>query len=599
MLFIFPPSYTIRVKSHPSLVSNPAAASIQAEMVAVLFRQSTPVFFGNYVVSALFAFMLWSRADQSLLLLWGGAVFVLTAIRQWVARYYLRHTPGPQHALRWGWLMAVMSGLSGWLWGMVGLLFMLPEHPVTIVLVGFVLAGMVGGSVASLSAFVPAYYAYAIPAVAPFAIRSFMIGGELFSVLGILSLCLLGVNLYYSRVIWQTLQSSVQLRFENLALIQQLQQEKDRAESANQAKTHFLAAASHDLRQPVHALGLFAGTLHLLAQQAQPSREMLATIASRIQASLHNMGNLLNSLLDVSRLESGTVKVRLEPCPAQKLFDALENEFGATARNKGLSLRIVPSCLWVEADSMLLSRILSNILANAIRYTPSGGIVVGCRRRGSRVAFQVWDTGIGMDEQQLPHIFREFYQIENVARQQEQGLGLGLSIVKRSAALMHAAISVESMPGKGTVFSVELPRADTIQATVVRMQEGTNRAARTLAILLMDDQQAVLDATSALMTAWGHTVITARNIAEAVAAVERSGQRINLILADYRLEEHATGTDAIHAVNARLPQPAPAVIITGDTSPERIQEAAASGFTILHKPLSPEMLLQVIEDILE
>lgn len=564
-------------------------------MVAVLFRQSTPVFFGNYVVSALFAFMLWNRVDQVSLLLWGGAVFVLTSIRQLVALYYLRHTPEPQHALRWGWLMAVMSGLSGALWGMIGLLFLLPEHPVTIVLVGFVLAGMVGGSVASLSAFVPAYYAYAIPAVVPFAIRSFMIGGELFSVLGILSLCLLGVNLYYSRVIWQTLRSSVQLRFENLALIQQLQQEKDRAESASQAKTHFLAAASHDLRQPVHALGLFAGTLHLLAQQAQPSREMLATIASRIQASLHNMGNLLNSLLDVSRLESGTVKVKLGSYPVQKFFDELENEFGATARSKGLRLRIVPSRLWVEADPVLLLCILSNILTNAIRYTPSGGIVVGCRRRGNQIVLQVWDTGIGMDEQQIPHIFREFYQVENVARQQEQGLGLGLSIVKRSAELMHASVSVESMPGKGTVFSVGLPRTDAAQPAEVTLPEKAVHAAPAMVVLLIDDQQAVLDATSALITAQGHNVITAHNIAEAVAAVEQSGQRINLILADYRLEEHATGTDAIHAVNARLPQPVPAAIITGDTSPERIQEAAASGFKILHKPLSPEMLLQVVE----
>ncbi len=600
------PSYTLPgVNSTAKKIAadtgnNPACsgttAAVLAEMVAVLFRQFRPIVFGNLAVSLIFAWMLWGRADHDLLAGWLLAVFLLTFVRIAVMLRYLRRPPPPALALRWAWLATVFSGLSGLLWGAISLLFLQPDQLVTIVLVGFVLAGMTGGSVASLSAFPPAYYAFAVLAVVPFVARMLMIGGELFQVLGLLAICLLGVNLYYSQVIWKTIRSSVMLRFENLGLIDQLQQEKERAESANQAKSRFLAAASHDLRQPIHALGLFAASLSLVGQQPQPDREALAKLTSRIQASLRSLGALLSGLLDISRLESGTVEVRMRPVALAEVFDEVRHGFAAMARDRELRLRVARTHLWVYADPILLKRALGNLVENAIRYTARGGLVVGCRRRGSSIALQVWDTGIGIDAQQIQHIFREFYQVEDIVRSQEQGLGLGLSIVKRAAGLMDAGVEVRSSPGHGSVFSILLRRAEAVPVWTPATAEGAHNVPVALGILLIDDQQAVLEATAELLWGRGHRVLMARTVSEALAIAARMDERIGLILADFRLESGVTGADAIRQVNALLPHPVPAIIITGDTSPERIQEATSSGYRILHKPIGAEVLMGAIAE---
>ena len=573
-----------------------AAAAVQAEMVAVLFRQFKPIVFGNLAVAMIFGWLLWDRADRDVLVGWLLAVFVLTFVRVLVMVRYLRRPPPTAQALRWAWLATAFSGLSGLLWGAISLLFLIPDQLVTIVLVGFVLAGMTGGSVASLSAFPPAYYAYAVPAVVPFIARTFMIGGELFQVLGLLAICLLGVNLHYSHVIWKTVRSAVMLRFENLQLIGQLQQEKERAELANRAKSQFLAAASHDLRQPVHALGLFAGSLGLVSQQAQPNREALAMLAGRIEASLRSLGTLLSGLLDISRLESGTVEVRVRPVALAEVFEDVERGFAVMARDRGLRLRVASTRLWAQADPVLLKRSLGNLVENALRYTARGGVLVGCRRCGASIALQVWDTGIGIDERQIPHVFREFYQVEDVVRVQEQGLGLGLSIVRRAADLMGARVEVRSRPGRGSVFSIVLARAQAAPALAPAGAEASPGVPVSLGILLIDDQQAVLDATADLLRGRGHGVLAARTVAEALTLAAREDTRIELILADFRLDSQLTGADAIREVNARLPRPVPAIIITGDTSPERIQEAMSSGYRIMHKPIAAEVLMAVIAE---
>lgn len=573
-----------------------AAAAIRADMITLLFRQTKPAFVGNYIVAAFLVWVLWDRVDKTTLLAWLATTYLFTTIRFGFVLYFLHHIPAQDRIARWAWSYTATSFLSGVLWGSISWLFFLPHDPVTVLMVGIAVAGLISGSVGSHSAFPPTFYAFAIPTALPFIVRSFMLGGTLFSALGFLTFAFLIVNFHYSRNIWQTLRSSVQLRFENLALIRQLTQEKTRAELASQAKSHFLAAASHDLRQPVHALGLFASSLQLLGKQDQPKRELVESLAEQIQASLNNLGKLLNSLLDVSRLDAGIVEAKPRPVAIREVFDGLRRETEPMARNKKLNLRIAPSGLWIMADPVLLQRVLSNIVVNAIRYTENGRVTVGCRRRGNDVAIQVWDTGIGINERQLPHIFREFYQVENVRRDQEQGLGLGLAIVKRSADLMGAAIEVKSKPGKGSLFSVVLPRCTQPAACMAQAEEAAHTPPPGLGVLVIDDNQAILNATEALIASWGHRALVARSLDAAVTRAKHYRGQIDLILADYRLAENTTGPDAIRAVNAILPAPVKAAIITGDTDPERIQEAMASGYQLLHKPLAPAALLKVIED---
>ena len=377
-------------------------------------------------------------------------------------------------------------------------------------------------------------------------------------------------------------------RIRSLHNAQELRTAKENAESANRAKSRFLAAASHDLRQPTHALSLFIATLRSMAKRPEIRGEEVANVASKLQLALDGLGRLLNGLLDVSRLDAGAVDIHRQPVSLQAQMNELQNAFGGPAQAKGLAFKVMPTALHADTDAVVLARILSNLVANAVRYTDRGRILVGCRWRPGAVEIQVLDTGIGIAEDQRAKIFEEFYQVGNLAREQggEHGLGLGLAIVQRSVKLLGGSVHVASVAGKGSKFSVILPRADVPAAD--GQAEGAAPAAgpagRARHVLVIDDNVDVRDSMRHLLAEWGHEVITARTVADAVAAVENF-PAVDLILADYRLAAHTTGADAIEAVMARAGRRVAAAIITGDTSPERIREAHASGFQLLHKPL--------------
>ena len=382
-------------------------------------------------------------------------------------------------------------------------------------------------------------------------------------------------------------------RIRSLRAAEELRMAKENAEAANRAKSQFLAAASHDLRQPTHALSLFIATLRSMAKRPEVRGEDVGNIAARLQLALDGLGRLLNGLLDVSRLEAGVVDVNKRPISLQERLIELGNSFAGPAQAKGLQLTIMPTTLWVDSDPVVLSRVLSNLVANAVRYTEHGRIVVGCRWRPGTVEIQVLDSGIGIAEDQRAKIFEEFYQVGNVARDREHGLGLGLSIVQRSVALLGGTVQVTSVSGRGSKFSVALPRAAAL-VSAARTERAVPSGQRRL-ILVVDDNAEVRESMRQLLTEWGHAVVTAGSIAEAIEAAMKH-PAIDLIIADYRLAENLTGADAIRAVSTRLDRNVRAVIITGDTSPQRIREARASGFQLLHKPLDTRQLRDLVED---
>jgi PAS domain S-box-containing protein len=379
-------------------------------------------------------------------------------------------------------------------------------------------------------------------------------------------------------------------------LITGLRAQKDRAEAADRAKSVFLAAASHDLRQPIHALGLFLTALRSMAQApAVPSHE-IADICRRMQASLDSLGQLLNMLLDVSRLDANAVQIVREPTELAALLDELGQEFGPLAREKGLQLRVAHTALWVDTDPTVLRRILANLLSNAVRYTPRGRVLLGCRRRGSDVEIQVWDSGIGIPAEQREAIFEEFYQIGQSAAQHHEahGLGLGLSIVKRSAHLLQAPLDLRSQPGLGSMFSIRLPRCEA-PLRAPQPEPALHPTAHGLGVLVIDDDAQVLGAMQRLLSVWGHRVFCAASADEAVVMAITHPDQIHLLLSDYRLGSTVTAVDAIRAVQACLPQPVPTYILTGDTSPQRIHEASLLGFPLLHKPLQAAVLRGILD----
>jgi signal transduction histidine kinase/CheY-like chemotaxis protein len=375
---------------------------------------------------------------------------------------------------------------------------------------------------------------------------------------------------------------------------QALEKARKEAEQANAAKTRFLASASHDLRQPIHALGLFFAELSDRVNSPET-----ALLIGQVEDSIAAINSMLNALLDVSKLDAGIVKPNIEPFAVAELFMRLKAEFQPIALENHNELRIHTALATVNTDSAMLERMLRNLIGNALRHTENGRILVATRSRGQNIVCQILDTGPGIPEDQLDEIFIEFHQLNNPARDRRQGLGLGLAIVKRLANLLHHEIKVVSHVGRGSCFSITLPLAtETAKPEPGQLIESIYLPNHSLAgrqILVLDDDIAVLEGMEGLLTRWGCQVISAGSPAEAVDKIAVNKLRLELLIVDYRLQDNVSGIDVARDIQNRLGYPVAVLIITGDTGPERLREADASGFPLLHKPVQPAKLRSTLQ----
>jgi two-component system CheB/CheR fusion protein len=406
---------------------------------------------------------------------------------------------------------------------------------------------------------------------------------------------------------------SLQLEFENSELVAHLDAEKERIEklneqlekrvaertaeivSANAAKSRFLAAASHDLRQPLQTLSLLAGVLSRTVSDPQP-----AETVHELQDTLGVMGGLLDALLDISKLDSGAIIPEVTDFSIGALLERLYLAFKHHSREKGLSLHLVPSTAIVRSDPVLLENIVRNLLSNAIRYTDKGKVLLGCRRRGPKLRIEVWDTGIGIPKAQVNRIFEEFYQLDNPARDRSKGLGLGLAIVERSARLLGHHVAVRSFRGKGSVFAVEVPMGKVVDQHD-NMQHGnlvSENEYQPASIVLIDDERVVLEAMQCFLEFEGFKVYTASNADEASHKIQALEVAPDLIIADYRLPQAKTGIELVRHIRELLDFDVPGIILTGDVSPTITREAQANRLQVLHKPANPEGLLALIDQLL-
>lgn len=363
----------------------------------------------------------------------------------------------------------------------------------------------------------------------------------------------------------------------------------DQLARANQAKTRFLAAASHDLRQPMHALALTVGELRETARAPE-----LAALARRIDRSVDALEDLLDALLDVSKLDAGAVQAERRAFPLQPLLERLADEFAPAAEAKGLRFRVAPSSLWTESDPTLLGRCLLNLVANAVRYTREGGVVVGCRRRGGEAEIVVADSGIGIAAADQARIFEEFYQAGSPQRDRAQGLGLGLAIVERVARLLGHAIVVKSQVGRGSTFGVRVPIVPPRPGESAPAAPETGAELAGLRVLVVDDEPDVRAALDGLLQRWGCSVETAASGGEALAAGRASP---DLVLCDLRLGDDESGFDVLDRLKARWGKSLHGIIVTADASPERIADAHARGYPLLHKPVRPAKLRALVEEL--
>jgi len=377
------------------------------------------------------------------------------------------------------------------------------------------------------------------------------------------------------------------IAIETVRLFDEIRDKSRQLELTSTYKSRFFAAASHDLRQPLHALNLFASQLQGGIHPAERKRLVMG-----IDAAVQAMNELFNALLDVSRLDAGALEPNPAEFPVEQLLKRVETTFAETAREKGLRFRIVSSSAWVRSDFILLERILLNLVSNAVRYTTVGGVVIGARRRGERLWLEVWDSGPGIPEDQRQEIFTEFYQYASPGQDRHGGLGLGLAIVDRLGRLLDHPIELASRQGRGSRFSVAVPlvRERRGPAEVPASPAMVTDPVRGKLVVVIDDDPLVLDSMCGTLRSWGCRVVAAESDAAALGRLRELGQSPDVIVSDYRLANGQTGFQAIERLCGALGRTVPAFLVSGDTAPERLREASERGFHLLHKPVPPMAL---------
>ena len=581
-------------------------AHLQVDHVRALFTQTPASLTGNGVGFLLMIAMFGGLAEPVRLTLWCTLFAVL-----WVLRllHYLRYRRRPRvddetlRSWRLSWKALVL--LQGAMWGVAVWLFWGLGEPYQRLALLLIVYSYCLGSVQLLSTQWRVFVTFMSLVLVPTILRVATDASQPWhlQLAGILTL-LFGITVLMGRTAGTALGQAIRLKSRTDAMAEQLRIEKAEAdaarraaEAASRAKTQFFAAASHDLRQPLHAMGLFAEALRQRIRDPE-----VASLVNSINESVDALEGLFGELLDITRIDTGGVDVNPAPVRLRELFARLRLHFEPIAFEKGLQLSFHGERHVAQVDPVLLERILRNLVSNAIRYSDDGGVLVSCRPRQGRLLVQVWDSGIGISEANLPRVFDEFYQVQHnrpLEAHQRKGLGLGLAIVKRLSDLMGSEISVRSRVGHGTVFSFELPlgklpRATDSPAVGARAPLGLTLQGRRFVVV--EDETAVREGLVVLLQAWGATVEAFDTVdgVRAWAALPDIEQP-DLLLVDYRLPEGTTGLDALQVARARWPtQRIPAILITGSSLGGHEDEAMAHDFHLLIKPVLPNKLRAMI-----
>jgi signal transduction histidine kinase/ActR/RegA family two-component response regulator len=568
------------------------------ELIELFARQGRRVPLPVFLCSLLLAAIAWNHLGGWLAWLWLSAVTLILAIRWKV----LGSLPDAKYPVRDKLLIAVLlSGVNGLVQGAsIGFAVALdtPERAVQ----SIVLLGLCVASVATTGGYRPAFVAFAAPTLLPLsAMWALGTAGtanpwvEYFIAALILVFGLVLLSL--AKDAFRLLKESFDIRQEQVALNNQLRAALDEAEAANRAKTRFLASASHDLRQPMHTLSLFGAALTM-----RPLDEATRQIAIHMNTALQALSAQIDALLDVSKLDAGVVPVNKTTFSLSGFLARLQDEYLPLAGAKGLALTTqCPREAMCETDELLLARIIRNLLENAIKYTPTGQIAIRAHAGEGAAAdanadhwvISVEDTGIGIPEAEHQRVFEEFYQLHNPERDRTRGLGLGLSIVRRLAQLLELTIDMSSTPGRGTRFSVMVPKGASAALSGDRATSGLH-STESLAgtrVLVLDDEEAVRKGMETLLQAFGCEVRSAGCIAEAVTQCRSMPP--DILLVDLRLRGDENGITAIQQLRSVHPA-LPAILVSGDTAPDRIKDAHDAGIPMLHKPVSVETLHQAI-----
>lgn len=575
--------------------SAPVGERVLQAQVGALFAGYRGAFFISLMVSISYAILhAWLVGDARI---WGWL-----ALRGFSVPFYLGLTAlprtTPSECQRWLRLYLWAFAYHGIVWGLVPWLFMPPHDFLTSLLTALLLIMLCAGGLHNVVPSWPAVLAFVLPIMLSLIAALLLHAEEARDFF--LALCAglyLLMALRTGRQHHLLLTDSLLARFENQALTEQLAEQVRMAQLASDEKTRFLAAASHDLRQPVHAIGLFGAVLeHDL--QAHP----LHANAERLMRAVDALGHSLDTMLDVSHLDAGLIEPAIAATPLNPILQSLGQVFAGKAEERTLQLRVRATPVWVRTDAELLQRMLANLIENGLKYTPKGGVLVLARARGMQVWIDVVDTGIGIAPQHQEQVFAEFYQIGNPGRDRSHGLGMGLSIVRRLSRLLNHPVALYSRPGCGSRFRVMLPSALAGQEPSRRQEPNAAQAPALDAmpathVLLVEDEDDIAHAMATLLHTHGMTLTHATTPEQAeqfLVRAREAGHPFEAVICDLRLAGGANGLALALKLRSQGGGTVPTLLITGETAPGPLQRVREAGLPVLFKPVAAQALLEAL-----
>lgn len=539
----------------------------------------------NIVVSVLVGVVIVPTYDLLEVALWVGIGIVIGAARALVLRSVETQKLVEEHyqtTIRILWFFLVLTGLH---WGAAAWFFLDPAYPNLYVFVALAILGMVSASLSSLSTIPSLWLIFACTLFACVILRMISLNNWAVVVMSVVFINGLWV---LSKTLGKRILESITKDFENAELLEKVKLARDFAEQSNLEKSRFMAATSHDLRQPLYAQGLL-----LEALDSHLSNDIQKDLMMKISNSNAALNSLFDSLLEISQLDANTTPVNLSHQSCFGLCQSVMDEFESLARSKHLMLTLAGDDCTILSDPVLLKRIIRNLLSNALKHTELGGVSLHVEHTESTASVSVIDTGMGIAECEHKAIFEEYVQLGNQARDRSKGVGLGLALVRRMCALLDHTIELESSLGNGACFKLTLPLGDPTKVVSVDDKQSMSNI-EGLTIWVIDNEQDILDAMQALEDQWACSFQLFLSIEQAESYARNNEIPPNVIISDYRLADETTGVDAINRLRALYDKEIPAVLISGDTGAELINSVQRNGFYMLHKPINAKKLRTVI-----
>ncbi len=573
----------------------------RADQLRTRLRMYPTILGGQSLLVLLFGWLMWDAVPHDTLLLWGLVSNAIYAVDLLGWLLYRDRVDTVDDCIRWHIAFSLFTAAGGLMWGGAAL-WLFPSDPAHQAQLLMVILGLASASVTINPSYPSSFYIYVLSVALPLVFRFMASDDSAHWVMAAIMLLYLAVVLKAGAELGRAFRVALRQRHENIALVRQLTEQKTLAERARQQveavsseKSRFLAAASHDLRQPLQALALFSEAL-----KERASDQATQQLAGQIDKSVHALGDMFNELLDLSRLDAGMMAPRWQHFALQPLLDRLYVDFAPQAQAKGLRFdipvvddardRTTRGDAIVHSDPFLLERMLRNLISNAIRYTDEGSVVLRWQRSGEMLEFEVADTGVGIRADALPHIFEEYYQADNPHRDRRKGLGLGLAIVRRIEQLLDCRVNVRSGLARGSTFSFAVPVGDEAKAAQPFVITYSRHDLTGTVVALVEDDPDIRQIAAELMEKWGCRVVAGESPGEVVRELDMAKLRPDLLVCDYRLPQGLTGVRAIAQMRELWGVSVPAMVLTGDTAPEALRDIHASGAMLLHKPITSARL---------